>query len=672
MLRVIAAVLTLGLSVTAGGKKIAVLSFAAPWSGACSRTDWRTNQRLLERCTVLDTLADEARAGALAAMKGRSFLMMTRENTAQLIKEMGGDPSCSEGECEVETARVIGADFVISGNVALVERNWFVTLRLHESKNGSLLETARIRKQSQVALIEAIEPAVREMLGRAEFGAAIDEAPQAGSGIPPGDTTGPAPPGKGKEVVVAFESEPPGATVRVDGRALCSSLPCSERLPPGPHEAVFERQRYRSITRSFTAASGLVLKERLAQLYGWVTIESEPRGVLIAVNGAQAAKTPISAREVDTGTVKIAVADPCYELAPLLLTVGEGERRTEKLAPRTRMAGLKVTAEDQAGDRCEGVVQVDGKRAGKTGETLQIPLCSNEVVVEALGARWSHSFEGRDDSTLGKIGSWLSPPHRLEAGKVASLRAVLPVRSPRPTAKVERAPKPPPEPSSQAALPVARAEVSRSRCGPGMAALPAGSFNMRSRPVAVSAFCLDVTEVTAGAYAGCVESGKCSSAGLSCGATTFGDPARRNHPVNCVDWNQALAFCAASGKRLPTEEEWEWAARGAERGTTYPWGNDPVAARACWAGSGNDRRRRSFRETCPVDAYPAGASPQGVLDLAGNVWEWTATAPDPWNKVIRGGSWDSEDGNALGAAHVDRAGTGERYWLYGFRCATDP
>jgi iron(II)-dependent oxidoreductase len=94
-------------------------------------------------------------------------------------------------------------------------------------------------------------------------------------------------------------------------------------------------------------------------------------------------------------------------------------------------------------------------------------------------------------------------------------------------------------------------------------------------------------------------------------------PGFERHPVNEVTWRGARAYCAWRGARLPTEVEWEAAARGRE-GRTYPWGEDPPSpARAVFG-------RRS-NETEPVGGRPAGATPEGVHDLAGNVAEWTST-----------------------------------------------
>ena len=223
----------------------------------------------------------------------------------------------------------------------------------------------------------------------------------------------------------------------------------------------------------------------------------------------------------------------------------------------------------------------------------------------------------------------------------------------------------------------------KTQGGGEMVAVPGGSFTMteeRKEAVTVASFEIDRTGVTVAAYKACVEAGKCPagqtsqyamSKELSGEHCNWGKAGRDDHPMNCVNLNAATTYCDAQGKRLPTEEEREWAARGGEEGRTYPWGNEAPAGQLCWDGEGNDVGKGRRKSTCPVSSYPAGHSKHGVHDLAGNVWEWTSS---PWSsgsrlRVFRGGSWKIGDPGSMRAAYRDRSGPLYRVSEGGFRCA---
>jgi formylglycine-generating enzyme len=168
-----------------------------------------------------------------------------------------------------------------------------------------------------------------------------------------------------------------------------------------------------------------------------------------------------------------------------------------------------------------------------------------------------------------------------------------------------------------------------------------------ARPIRLSAFYIDRTEVTVERYAACVAAGACSEAnvGMSTKSVTTSRPPtgdneshtsgtatssgcnyrhieRLHHPMNCVSWHEAKAFCEWYGKRLPTEAEWEKAARGASDDRIYPWGN---AAPSCnLAVVKQSGTRCDTNLTARIGSRPGGASPFGVLDMVGNVWEWVS------------------------------------------------
>jgi eukaryotic-like serine/threonine-protein kinase len=182
-------------------------------------------------------------------------------------------------------------------------------------------------------------------------------------------------------------------------------------------------------------------------------------------------------------------------------------------------------------------------------------------------------------------------------------------------------------------------------------AIPAGSFTHGStrgdedeRPVrktTVKSFAIDRTEVTRGDYAACVAAGRCKATHEATADKTAADSPEAKIPVTGVDWNDAQAYCKFAGGRLPSEVEWEKAARGTD-GREYPWGNDLDCTRANWGtfeGEGPCAGKNPGHPVA-VGQYPTGASPYGLLDMGGNVWEWVADKydEDPGRRVVRGGS----------------------------------
>jgi hypothetical protein len=109
------------------------------------------------------TLSDAVRTGVLEAARGRALLVMTRENMAALVREMGR-ADCNEGDCEVETARNIGADYVVSGDIAVIEGTYVVVLKLHQCDDGRLLATATAQGQTQLGLIEPLRERGRDLI----------------------------------------------------------------------------------------------------------------------------------------------------------------------------------------------------------------------------------------------------------------------------------------------------------------------------------------------------------------------------------------------------------------------------------------------------------------------------------------------------------------------------
>lgn len=253
--------------------------------------------------------------------------------------------------------------------------------------------------------------------------------------------------------------------------------------------------------------------------------------------------------------------------------------------------------------------------------------------------------------------------------------------------------------------------------GMQMQYIPAGDFKMGlddgnndERPmhtVYLDAYWIDQTEVTNAQYRKCVQAGVCTlpyndeslfsriffkGNSESVLDEYFNNPDLNQHPVIWVQWEQAQTYCQWVGGHLPSEAEWEKAARGSD-GRKYPWGDTFYGDRVNYCDKNGECKipdeewDDEYQETAPVGSYPQGASPYGVLDMAGNVSEWVAdwfeydyykesplrnpTGPDYADKrLVRGGCFDYSAANVRSTLR-DEVNSQWYFSTVGFRCAAD-
>jgi formylglycine-generating enzyme required for sulfatase activity len=287
-------------------------------------------------------------------------------------------------------------------------------------------------------------------------------------------------------------------------------------------------------------------------------------------------------------------------------------------------------------------------------------------------------------------------------------------------------------PTTGSAIAAASASPVVGACPPGMKRITGGHFFMGSdekdaepneKPphnVQIAPYCLDELEVTVAQYKACSDTGSCLRAskenfwtGITPAESKIYDPicnardpvGRANHPINCVSWEQARTYCESRGARLPTEAEWELAARGSD-GRIYPWGDEPPSAQllnACgkecvaWMKKNPDPNQPiaamyeeddGFPSTAPVGSFPKGKSSWGIQDIAGNVWEWVADWYAPYDpasdktmtvdpkgpasgteRVLRGGAWNGAKPAWVRPSWRFRVDPAFRTHGIGFRCA---
>ena len=285
-------------------------------------------------------------------------------------------------------------------------------------------------------------------------------------------------------------------------------------------------------------------------------------------------------------------------------------------------------------------------------------------------------------------GKTTAPAELVEGNPTEVLLGATAVPTPIP-ATMTPTPKPlPPTPTPRPTVtPASEIEAEEVKPLTELVEIPAGPFTMGrdngpdnegpAHEVDLPVYYIEMFEVTNAQFAVFVD-----DTGYVTDAEQGGSPGwqafaagKENHPVVKVSWNDAAAYCEWAGRRLPTEAEWEKAARGPEA-LLYPWGND-------WDPEKANVKEAGYRGTTPVGIFAENASPYGVFDLAGNVWEWTTdwyqpypenSVPDEFYgerfRVLRGGGWFDEQDQVLATNRSSTSPEAANDDI-GFRCVSD-
>jgi eukaryotic-like serine/threonine-protein kinase len=458
----------------------------------------------------------------------------------------------------------------------------------------------------------------------------------------------------------------PFASVRVAELAARPFEPGQVAVPAPPpgFDAWFARAVHRDVDGRFQNAGDAV--RAFAEL---VTTDA-PRGALVAFTGPNEW----------TSTGGAAARSGQQPSIPIRTGVGPVDSRgaTAPVIGAGALTGAPI-------------VQATGSAASRSGTKTGIAVAAVVVVVAGGG-----------------FAAYRASVH--DGGSVATPPASAPAA-------------PAPVPTASASAPAA----APGTCPEGTALIPGGKMFMGARDlpeyanakppheVTVTGFCLDRTEVTTRAYLACVEKGECerppekvtwpgikdADVKLYSSFCNASQKDRGDHPINCVAWPMAETFCKKRGARLPTEAEWEFAARGASQ-RKYPWGDEAPGARylnacgkecATWFTGHAVKHGTMYDDddgffgTAPVGSFPAGASASGILDLAGNVWEWTAdwygpyapdSASDPKGppsgtmRVVRGGDFTGYQPDWARPAYRWKTDPETYNHAIGFRCAAAP
>jgi formylglycine-generating enzyme required for sulfatase activity len=423
--------------------------------------------------------------------------------------------------------------------------------------------------------------------------------------------------------------------VKLDGREVGKTPLTLERLPAGEYTLELDKDGIYATRKQVTIAANTLdkLSLRLDRLKGKLTILSEPREAKVFLDGREVGSAPLSL-DADAGPHTLRLTKEGYKPHEESFTLPANKETRTRIALKSTRGTLEVQTRPAG-----ATVEIAGTRHGQTPLTLSAEEGSYTIRL-----------------SLAK--------HRAETRR-AEIAAERLTRL-----QVDLAPGPGP------------GEIERrGRDNAEMVFIPAGTFTMGdthgdgdsdekpTHRLTVTDFWLDRTEVTNAQFARFVQAGN-SAQGEWRGEYKAG---KDTHPVVNVTWPDAVAYCRWADKRLPTEAEWEYAARGTDN-RKYPWGN-----------TFEDSRGRFSSGTASVGSYPSGASPFGVLDLAGNVWEWTSTLYKPYpyslsdgredlnangSRVGRGGSWYFSP-RYLRSAVRNRVVPSSRFDSLGFRCAQE-
>ncbi len=462
-------------------------------------------------------------------------------------------------------------------------------LELFSMEQGCLLAGAKAPvpdvKELDKPIAEAVADLVQTLIGDFEYKSAgkttdggdvkkvekkkIDTEEKGGEG----QYSGYAPSG-GEDVIVKFESDPPGVKVFFKGLKVCDATPCKAELTAGSGTFEFKSSdgKYENSTVSVQIKDGMKpVKAKLAAKFGLLKITSNPSGVKVIMDDKSIGETPIESLETGEGRHKVEVGDSVYVSQWKEFGIERGEKKEYHFDLKARQGGLKAKAKTKEGEPLEGAVYIDGKEIGKTGKIYAVNVGAHKVKVV--------TEKGEDEKDVEiKEGKEELVQFEIEEGGSVVMKAG--------DVKIE------------------------------WVKIPGGTFMMGcssgdaqcdddekpQHKVTVSSFKIMKYEVTQGQYEKVM--GNNPSYFKGCGS---------NCPVESVSWNDAKAFCEKAGGRLPTEAEWEYAARGG-KDTKYYCGNEQSCLDGiAWYYSNSGSKTHEVGQK--------KANGYGLFDMLGNVWE---------------------------------------------------
>ncbi len=564
------------------------------------------------------------------------------KNTRAVLLEKGLAQSghCDDESCKIDQAKLIMADKIVLGSIGkLGERKYVVSIRLTDTKGSTEYPLERrCRNCSAEMLLDEVKLMAGNLRTYLETGKKTELPSSGATSLPSGDQ-----PAAGKGALTV-KTNPAGALIYVDAEPKGQTPATIKNLKAGAHRLTLVLEGFETINKGIAVKKNqtATIKEMLVRQTGMVRINSNPKDAQVWVDGKYVGKTPVKVPGLNVGSHNVRVSLPSYRNHIGRFRVDPNTLTPLDINLKGKPGKLLVTSMPTGAH-----VHIEGEKVGATPYSARLKPDEYSVVVSKQGYTSVHR----------KV--------ELIPDRSTVLELVL-----------------------KKGLAVTE----------NMVNVPAGRFMMgcnkradsdcdrdelASKRVYLDSFYIDKYEVTVERYRQCVNAGSCDEprSREDSRFCNWGHPERGAHPVNCVTWSMARDYCKWAGKRLPTEAEWERAARGTD-GRKYPWGNDGANCNVAimkdkYGGCGEFR-------TWPVGSKPKGASPSGAMDMAGNVWEWTASwyrstyrtmgtrnprGPSSGKyRVVRGGGYN-DTAEELRVSNRDGGTPGHRLSGYGFRCA---
>ena len=236
-----------------------------------------------------------------------NYLVMTRENMMSILKEMGkGIEECT-GECEVEIARNIGADYVVSGEVYLIEDQYILSLKMHDTQAGNLLGREEAKGNKITELLDETTIAATKLVSSSLNISLLNNNTETEI-----ETETSKPSRKIKTHQITFDSTPSGASVYVDNQLICNTTPCDKFIKEGEHNVQYSLQRYANHIETIDVKEPTSFRAKLQSHFGVYTIHSAPLGLPVYENDVYLGKTPFEV-DLTPGEHELEIKDDCYQ-----------------------------------------------------------------------------------------------------------------------------------------------------------------------------------------------------------------------------------------------------------------------------------------------------------------------------------------------------------------------